>query len=587
MKKIHVNQLGYKPDGIKKAILTNDENNFEIFCAKKNFCVFSNACEEKIFDAASGTNVRVADFSEFREQGEFFIRANGEDSYTFAINENPYAGLREALLEMFNFQKCGMAIDCGIWSHPACHDSLATIYGTNEKIDVTGGWHDAGDYGRYVVPAAVTLADLLLAHEFSSQQNENLLEVAWFEIKWLLKMQCKKTGGVFHKVTCKDFNALDELPHDEKNELVVSPISLTATADFAAIIAMASRFFPAEKNLLIAAATRAWEFCEEILRDEATQNEHFAFSSTQNENTSQQKTNAQKNANEHFAFSSTQNENISQQKTDAQKNANEPFAFSQQQRENLRAGFRNPPEIHTGWYGDKEFRDELFWAACELFSATGDEKFHDFVKASEIYIGLGWANVGTYGIAAYLRGARRASGFAENEKKFCDDVLRKMQTKLRDECERIMQNFSREPYGTSLNGYFRWGSNYDVANNAMHLLIFSRAVEKNQACENAAAEHIHYILGRNPLSVSYVTGFGTNAFKNPHLRTTVPVGEAFPGLVSGGPNMHPSGDAAWKNFCEGKPPSMCYVDDALSYSTNEITIYWNSAVYFAVSVLGM
>ena len=45
------------------------------------------------------------------------------------------------------------------------HTGMASVYGTNEKIDVSGGWHDAGDYGRYIVPAAKTIADLLYAYE--------------------------------------------------------------------------------------------------------------------------------------------------------------------------------------------------------------------------------------------------------------------------------------------------------------------------------------------------------------------------------------------------------------------------------------
>jgi endoglucanase len=58
-------------------------------------------------------------------------------------------------------------------------------------------------------------------------------------------------------------------------------------------------------------------------------------------------------------------------------------------------------------------------------------------------------------------------------------------------------------------------------------------------------------------------------------------------MVAGGPNMQTSQDPALRETCTGCPPAMCYVDDKGSYSANEITIYWNSPVYFAAAVLGM
>ncbi|MCL2048396.1 MAG: glycoside hydrolase family 9 protein [Defluviitaleaceae bacterium] len=510
--KIHINQLGYKANSTpKKAIIpqstpTTSPLTFEIICTKTNKPVFRGECGEAIYDTASASMVRVADFSDFNEHGEFFVRAGSDTSYTFAINDEPYKGLRAALLEMFNYQKCGVAIDCGVWSHPPCHDSLATVYGTDRRLDVSGGWHDAGDYGRYIVPAAKAVADLLLAHELAP--DKNLLETVWFEIEWFLKMQCKKTGGVYHKVSCRSFNAMHEKPHEEKGELVISPMSLTATANFVATMAMAARFYPERRERLLSAAWRAWLWCRE--------------------------------------------------------------------NSGMR-GFVNPPGISTGPYGDKNPNDELFWAACELFGATGSEKVHGYAK-NRIYLGLGWANVGTYGIIAYLRNPNASSAIAA-----------KMKSRLWLECERIMKNFAREPYGTSLNNFFRWGSNLDVANNAMHLLLYDRLVERRADYRNAAMEHMHYLLGRNPLSKSYISGFGTDSLQNPHLRTTVAAGATFPGLVTGGPNANAirTNDAAWKKHCLGKPPSMCYVDDSDSYSTNEITIYWNSPVYFLASVLGM
>ena len=526
MKKIHVNQLGYRTKDFKRAVVAQNDDKFQVVRASDNSVAYDGVSGNEIYDAASEETVRIADFSDFSEKGEYIIRADSGSSYPFLIDETPYKGFRNALLEMFNYQKCGVDLDCGLWSHPVCHDSPATIYGTDEKKDVSGGWHDAGDYGRYIVPAAMTVADLLLAHELSPgthgravpeandqpKTDEKILETVWFEIEWMLKMQCEKTGGVYHKVSCRTFNALDEMPHDEKGELVICPISYTATADFAAAMALGSRFYPSKKDVLLNSAKRAWDWC--------------------------------------------------------MKNPHAP-------------NFTNPPDIKTGMYGDDNNKDEILWAACELFAATCEEKYHDVIKSSEIFLGLGWADMGTYGIAAYLRLANEKPNVINSAQ------VTKMKNKLRLECKEILQKNKKEPYGTSQGTYYRWGSNLDVANNAKALLLYHHLAEKNIEYEETAMEHMHYLLGRNPLSQSYITGFGSNASKSPHHRPSVAAQAAFPGMVIGGPNSTTPRDITLQNHCEGNPPSKFYVDDKESFASNEVSIYWNSAVYFVASVLNM
>ena len=511
MKKLHVNQLGYRTDDMKHAVVSEEYSTFEVKREDNGATVYRGNCTLAAYDAASEENVRIADFSGVMETGSYVLSAGTENSYPFFIGHNPYNGLREALLEMFNYQKCGVAIDAGKWSHPPCHTLPATIYGTNEKKDVSGGWHDAGDYGRYIVPAAMTVADLLLAYELSAEPEPKILDVTWFEIEWMLKMQCEKTGGVYHKVSCHNFNALDEHPHDEKGELIISPISLTATADFAATMALASRFYPSKKITLLEAAKRAWSWCE--------------------------------------------------------ANLSAP-------------GFVNPPDITTGQYGDTVSKDEIFWAACELFSATGDKKYQEVIEQSKTYTGLGWANMGTYGIAAYLSLAKRSELANKSE-------VASMKASLLLVCEGILKKHRKEPYGTSLGTSYRWGSNLDVANNAMTLLLYHHLAEETPQYATAAMEHMHYILGRNPLSQSYITGFGSLAPKHPHHRPSVAVGEAYPGMVVGGPNSTTPRDKVLQSHCEGKPPAKFYIDHKDSFASNEIAIYWNSSVYFVASVLGM
>jgi len=526
MSGIHINQLGYRPNDPKKAVLTTPgpdsgqwSGEFHIVRVSDEAVVYSGAAGDPVTDSASMDTVRIADFSSFTEAGEYIVRTSTGNSYPFKIGDNPYAALRAALLEMFNYQKCGVDLECGLWSHPACHTAPATVYGAGEKKDVCGGWHDAGDYGRYIVPAAKAVADLLLAYQFSARPDSGLLETVWFEIAWMLKMQDETTGGVYHKVSCRQFNALDEMPHDEHDELILSPVSATATAGFAAVTALASGFYPRHKDTLLNAAQRAWNWCI--------------------------------------------------------KNPDTP-------------GFTNPPGISTGGYGDDSDRDERLWAACQLFAATGEETYHDYIKTSYFFTegrssnalfpcGLGWGNVETYGLIAYLLRA----GMTDN------DITRRMKDELLRCCDNIMELYRKSPYGVSLGEVYRWGSNMTVGNNAMMLILGVRFAGCGPEYAEAALEHFHYLLGRNPLSQSYITGFGPTAPKNPHHRPSAAKGSAVPGMVVGGPCMSFNRDPAINAHCANAPPAKRYVDHQDSFASNEITIYWNSPAYFVMAALDL
>jgi endoglucanase len=520
MNAIHINQLGYRPNDVKRAVVPGDAGEFQIARVCDDTVAFSAKAGESVTDSASKDTVRIADFSDFTETGEFFVRADNRRSYPFKIENAPYSGLRAALLEMFNYQKCGVDLECGLWSHCACHTTPATVYKTGEKKDVSGGWHDAGDYGRYVVPAAKAVADLLLAYKFSANPDAQLLDIVWFEIEWMLKMQDEKTGGVHHKVSCDKFDALDEMPQDEHEELILVPVSPTATADFAAVTALASGLYPAHKEKLLNAAKSAWNWCE----------------------------------------------------------ANPDTC-----------GFTNPPDISTGGYGDDNDKDERFWAACELFAATGEGKYHDYIKTCYFFtegsrddklfpLGLGWGNVETYALIAYLMNNSEA---ADN------GIARKMKDAILRCCDEIMEEYKRCPYGISLGEVFKWGSNMTVANNSMALILGNRLASGGAQYIEAAIEHFHYLLGRNPLSQCYVTGFGSVPVKNPHHRPSVAKGSAVPGMVAGGPCGNVSRDPAINAHCADAPPAKRYIDHKDSFASNEIAIYWNSPLYFVMASLGL
>lgn len=438
------------------------------------------------------------------------------------MSRSEYAAVFEDVCRMFYLQRCGCAVNLsGAFSHPACHLTEARIYGTEEFKDVSGGWHDAGDYGRYVVPAAKAVADLLLAYSaapsaFSDSLGipesgnglPDILDEVRYELTWMKKMQ-RDDGGVYHKVTCGAFPGF-VLPHQETEELILSPVSTAATGDFAAAMAMAYSVFrafdPAFAQECLHAAERAWKYlCV---------------------------------------------------------TGSIPFA--------------NPEGIVTGEYGDADDADERYWAACALYAATGGKAYHEYIKIKynpAWAADLGWADVGAYGNTVYLGiGGEMTDGFLNSM--ITNGLLRT--------ADRLVELAHSNAYAVTAEKYI-WGSNMTVLNNAM-LLLMAHDIKPRNTYLDCATRQLDYIFGNNPMSVCYVTGCSEKSARHPHHRPSVAAGRAMPGMLVGGPDQYLE-DACARMHLAGAAPARCYVDDMESYSTNEAAIYWNSPLVYVLARL--
>lgn len=274
---VNLNQAGYRPSDKKIAVVRSGgsqkiKGTFTVIDTESGKAVYSGKLKNARLNEASNEQTALADFSKLKDEGTYKVSAGtyGE-SFPFKIAEHVYDNIFKSAVRFFYLQRCGTAVEDASFSHPACHTTRAVVYGDVEtSLDVSGGWHDAGDYGRYVVPAAKAVCDLLLAYEnypqaFSSAPS--ILDEIQYELDWMLKMQLQD-GTVFHKVTCKDFPG-DVMPQDETDRLVLCPVSTAATADFAAAIAMASRIFAGQMQgeQYGEAAKKAWSFLEKTPSD--------------------------------------------------------------------------------------------------------------------------------------------------------------------------------------------------------------------------------------------------------------------------------------------------------------------------------
>jgi endoglucanase len=256
--------------------------------------------------------------------------------------------------------------------------------------------------------------------------------------------------------------------------------------------------------------------------------------------------------------------------------ARKAFAWAAQHPDML---FTNPEGISTGAYGDRDCSDELLWAAAELWRTTRDGPYLEYFTG---HYGAHLARIRPAGPAAWGQVAPMAlwtyvlgSGTGE-----AADTIRKASVAAADV---IAARTEADGYRTSLvRTDYIWGSNSVAANYGLQLIV-ANALAPNPRYLTAAADNLHYLLGRNTFSLSWVTQVGANPFKHPHHR---PSGadrnaEPWPGLLAGGPNGRKQDPAM--NRMPDLPPARMYVDDQESYASNEVAINWNAPLVFLLA----
>ena len=215
----------------------------------------------------------------------------GYDGVAVCWKDDPYARVLPAALKSYTYQRAGVPVDAswgGKWARPAGHPDTAVRFHRTAGRDTAvtyaspGGWYDAGDYGKYVVNAGFSVGLLLqLAEQYpgvladgtvgfseseSSNNRSDLLDELKYELDWMLTMQDPADGGVHHKLTTLDFQGMD-MPHEMTAQRYIMAKSTTATLDFAAGLAHASRVFAkageeAYARTLLEAAERAYDWAQ-------------------------------------------------------------------------------------------------------------------------------------------------------------------------------------------------------------------------------------------------------------------------------------------------------------------------------------
>ena len=561
---VAVNQLGYLPGAPHFGMLANRgafATSWALIDDATGRMVYAASTGPAVVDAASGDTIQVADFTGFDTPGTYRLQINDVVSGPFTIGELPYARLAVDAARYFYLSRSGIELlpeHAGpAHARPAGHlsDDAVTCYrgtdadgvtwpGCDYVLDVAGGWYDAGDYGKYVVNGGISVWTLLNLFERlpgafpdgslnlpeSGNGVSDLLDEARWQMAWLLSMQVPEgqpqAGMAHHKLHDLEWEGIPLLP----------PTVFDNDPTFEG---EGGRYLypPSTAATFNLAATAAQ--CARVWRDlDAGFAERCLLAAER-------------------AF---------------RAGVEEPVTL---------AG--NTPGAGGGNYDDVRIADERFWAAAELYLTTGDPRYADAMRATPYlarFGGLGRDSAMYWGDTAALGALSLILHDAD-----LPEVAALREQLLRT-ADGYLEVIATEGYRVPIRTYV-WGSNSAVLNNAI-VLAYAHDLTGDAAYLHGVLESMDYLLGRNALAFSFVSGYGERSMTNPHHRFWANEGDwppPPPGVVAGGPNASPSDPTALDFATLDAGPARRYVDLRGSWSTNEVTINWNAPLVWVAAYL--
>ncbi len=303
---IHIDQFGYRPTAQKVCIISDPQVGFnaaQSFSPGATYHLRRWNDDVSVFNAAitiwnggathgqSGDKVWWFDFSSVTTGGDYYVYdpVNNVGSNRFTIGDDVYNIALQQSLRMFYFQRCGTAKNAthaGVWSDAVCHNhalqdlncrSVSDPTNASTEKDLSGGWHDAGDYNKYVNFTWSPVHDLLFAYQenpdvFGDDNNipesgngiPDILDELKYELDWLVKMQLAN-GSVLMKVAVPCFQAASPASADMAQRMY-GPAQASATRTVASMFAHAAIVYgalgdpamTAFANTLLAKAELAW-----------------------------------------------------------------------------------------------------------------------------------------------------------------------------------------------------------------------------------------------------------------------------------------------------------------------------------------
>ena len=522
---IQVDQVGYTPGSRKLAFLGNwlgtagplplDVTGFEVIDADTGKPVFAGEARVNApADPWSGNDVFEADFTTLDRPGHYQIRVLGIGvSDAFTISQNVYDAPYRAVMRLFYHSRNSTPI-IAPWADPgyerpnggipedmdaAFHSAVTksplsrgspTDTSPAARHPVRRGWFDAGDYGQYVPNAApiwfLAGAALDLAPgrfgdgDFNIPESGNgipdLIDELEWGMDWLLGMQDPGDGGVWFRVASQTW---DDVPPDQiRRPRLLAEKTTHATAAFAAACAIHARMIRPYRPARAERVLAASEAAWDFLQTN------------------------------------------SQWPAEGQR-------------------YKNPPDVRAGDYADASAKDNVLWAAAELYRTTGEPRYRDAFEQAmprlkiDPTAGVSFKDFALAGLWAYLL----ADGEGKDPRWVAESrsaLIAAADWRIR----KALEHPFRAPTHQAI-GLVGWGS-FAVSTRATLPLLQAYRLTGKTDYLDWAWQSPHPQLGANPQSICYLTGFGARSPRFPLSKLThrrAP-GKPLPGIPVLGPHFH-------------------------------------------------
>ncbi|HEU5125235.1 MAG TPA: glycoside hydrolase family 9 protein [Verrucomicrobiae bacterium] len=536
---IHVNQVGYLPALPKTAMIgyylgslgelnlqkpfensggSTNANTFQIQELSSGKIVFNGPLTPRAdngFPFACYQQVREADFSKLTAPGQYRLIVPGlGSSFPFWISDDVAGAFARTYALGIYHQRCGNANELPFtrFTHGACHiapaevpmmsrryesvndvlaqetedakenprhtapplkNVAASLYPFVNKgpIDVRGGHHDAGDYSKYTANSATFIHLLVFAADNfpgvidldnlglpeSGDGKSDVLQEAKWEADFLAKMQ-DDDGGFYFLVYPRDRRYEDNVTPDQGDPQVVFPKTTAATAAATAALAQCASSPNFKKQFPEAAALYL-------------------------------------------------------------EKAKKGWAFLE--RAIAKYGKDGAYQKITHYGNDFIHDDELAWAACEMFLATGDPKIHaqllDWLNPAdpETRKWSWWRLFEDYGHAIRdYAFAARSGRVPQNQ--LDPRLLELCENEIIQAGEDQLQRANNSAYGTSFptetkatrtaGWYFSSDAAFDLA--VAYQLNYPIMNDPRPKLLAALLSNLNFEAGCNPVNMCYLTGIG-------------------------------------------------------------------------------
>ncbi|MDR1887050.1 MAG: glycoside hydrolase family 9 protein [Prevotellaceae bacterium] len=533
--KVYVNHLGFMPHSVKKAVYVN---------ASGAGLTLRNTTDSSVVKILTPSEAKlwkpsnelacIVDFSDVTAEGVFAVyEGDNRISEPFRIGADVYIDLIKSTLKWYYYQRASVELPsrhAGIWAREAGHpDDCVLFYpervGFN-PVSCPKGWYDAGDYGKYIVNSGITVYTLLALYRDYQPLYDSL--------RWNIP----EDGNLPDLLAEIKWNLEWMLSMQDSDGGVYHKLT---TGVFCGSITPAED--TAQRYIVMKTTAASYDFAAVT----ALASEIYA----------------------------PYDEKLS---TACKHAAVRAFEWAEN---NPKVYYTQPAGMNTGEYGDRNVNDERMWAAVSM--ALVDSAYRDIpdevVNSAGLYASAAsWQDVVMLGFFEIVR----------HPEIFGEKRVEAARASLLKSARLLLNTVKNSGYGLSMTeNDFIWGSNSVIANQAI-LMLHAYYLTHEREFVEAAQSALDYILGRNPLGMSFVTGFGNKSPEYPHHRPSESdkIAVPIPGMVVGGPNAGGQDVRdGCRNYVVADKPALSYIDAQCSYASNETAINWNAPLAYLAGAL--